>query len=143
ASSAHANPVEIAYSRPQLIGILHAPLSATSPAASLREGLALVRTQPPAGLGELDWYLGDSTIVAPTLTGDEASRLERLASWFERNPVVTSYTLTVQAGVQTWTLVTSQEVPDVVRDFGATAGAGTTVKVSASAVGKPPYLTLP
>ncbi|HEY5630167.1 MAG TPA: hypothetical protein VIR16_11705 [Candidatus Limnocylindrales bacterium] len=142
ASSAHADPVEIAYSKPTLLATFHAPLATTSPAASLREGLALVRMPPPAGYSELDWYLGDR-IVAPTLATDEASRLEGLAAWFDRNPLVTSYTLKIRAGIQTWTLQTSQEAPDVVRDFAATAGAGAPVKVSASLPGKPPYLTLP
>lgn len=143
ADASHADPVEIAYARGSLLATLHAPLSSTAPAASLREGVALLRTQPPAGFVELDWYVGQDVIVAPTLGVDDASRLDLLASWFPKNPAVTSYTLRIQAGVQTWTLVTSQEVPDVVRGFGAAARAGTTVKVSASLPGKPPYLTLP
>ncbi|MHB1009154.1 MAG: hypothetical protein ACYC1E_07970 [Propionibacteriaceae bacterium] len=143
ADSSHAGPVEIAYSRGSLLATLHAPLSSTTPAASLREGIALLRTQPPAGFVELDWYLGQNVIVAPTLTAGDASLLDALASWFQTNPAVTSYTLRIQAGVQTWTLVTSEEVPDIVRDFGTAAGAGATVKVSASLPGKPPYLTFP
>ncbi len=153
AGSAHADSVEIAYSSPDLLATLHAPLSSTKPGGSLREGVALLRTQPPSGFAELDWYLGDDVLVAPTLTPDQTARLDALASWFDEHAVVTSYRLKIQAGVQAWTLVTSQEAPGVVRDFGAaarsgaagsgTTGSGTTVTVSAALRDKPPYLTLP
>jgi hypothetical protein len=143
ADSSHADPVEIVYSKPQLLASLHAPLSNAAPAASLRQGLALLRTQPPGGFGELDWYLGGDVLVAPTLTADQAVVLEGLARWFDAHPVVTSYSLRIQAGVQTWRLVTAQEVPDVVRDFATAAASGSEVLVSGSLAGKPPYLTLP
>ncbi|MBI4899600.1 MAG: hypothetical protein HY829_03880, partial [Actinobacteria bacterium] len=143
AGSSQADPVEIAYSKPELLATLHAPLSTATPGASLRQGLTLLRTRPPAGFSELDWYLGDDVLVAPTLTADQVALLDRLTSWFDAHPVVTSYSLRIQAGVQTWRLVTAQEVPDVVRDFGTAAGSGSKVLVSGSLAGKPPYLTLP
>lgn len=142
ADQAHADRVELATSPEGLEATLHARLSSTSPAGSLREGIALLRLAPPSGLRALTWHLNDSQIVSTNLTADQAAQLEAIAVWFERNPAVTSYSLTSDSGVQTWALITSQEVPDVVRTFPA-GGAGTTVKVSASLAGKAPYVTIP
>jgi hypothetical protein len=127
-----------------LVAVVHARLTATSPAASLREGTGLLQLTPPTGISKIDWYLNEPQIVAPTIASDEATHLEAVASWFEKNPGVTSYTLTVDEGVQTWTLTTTTETPDAVRAFAAIpAGSGVTVKVSASLAGKAPYITLP
>jgi len=145
ADKAHADPVELAFSSlGGLLATLHARVSSTSPAVSLREGIALLSIAPPTGIREIDWYLNDNQITAPNIAVDEATHLEAVASWFERNPAVTSYTLKVGAGVQAWTLTTATETPDAVRDFAAIpAGSGVTVKVSASLAGKAPYITLP
>jgi hypothetical protein len=144
ADTAHADPVEISWWTAGLLATMHARLSSTSPAASLREGAALLRIAPPSGLREIDWYLNDRQIIAPTITSDEAAHLEAVASWLEKNPGVTAYYLKVDAGVQNWMLITETEMPDAVRAFAAIpAGAGATVKVSASLAGKQPYITLP
>jgi len=143
ADTSHADPVELAFSSyGGLLATLHARVSSTSPAVSLREGITLLRLALPTGIRGIDWYLNDKQIVAPNITSDEATHLEAIAVWFERNPAVTSYSLTSDSGAQTWALFTSQEVPDVVRTFPA-AGAGTTVTVSASLAGKAPYITIP
>jgi hypothetical protein len=143
ADTAHAYPVELAYSSTGLLATLHARVTSTSPAASLREGTALLRHAPPAGIREIDWYLNETQIIAPNVTSDEAAHLEAIASWFEKNPPVSSYSLKVDAGTRTWALTTTEEVPDVVRDFATVAGLGTTVKVSGSLAGKAPYVTIP
>jgi len=144
ADTAHADPVELAFSSfGGLIATLHARVTSTSPAASLREGIALLRIAPPTGIREIDWYLNDTQIVAPDITSDEMTHLAAIASWFEKNPSVSSYTVKVDSGVQTWTLITATEIPNAIRDFAAIpAGAGVTVKVSASLAGKAPYITL-
>ena len=144
ADAAHADPVEISWSTAGLLATMHARLSSTSPADSLREGTALLRLMPPSGLREIDWYLNDTEIIAPTIASDEAAHLAGIASWFEKNPGVVSYTLKVSSDVQTWTLTTETETPDAVRGFVAIpAGSGVTVKVSASLAGKAPYVTIP
>jgi hypothetical protein len=144
ADTAHADPVEISWWTAGLLAAMHARLSSTSPATSLREAIVLIRIAPPSGLRELDWYLNDSQIIAPTITSDEAAHLEAVASWLEKNPGVTAYTLKVDAGVQSWALTTETEVPDAVRAFAAIpAGAGMVVKVSANLAGKQPYITMP
>jgi hypothetical protein len=144
ADTVHADPVEISWWTAGLLATMHARLSSTSPAASLREGTALLRIAPPSGLREIDWYLNDEQIIAPTITSDEAAHLEAVASWLEKNPGVTAYTLKVDGAVQNWTLTTAAETPDAVRAFAAIpAGAGQTVKVSAGLAGKQPYITLP
>jgi hypothetical protein len=143
ADKARADPVELAFSSlGGLLATLHARVSSTSPAVSLREGIALLSLAPPAGIREIDWYLNDKQIISPNITSDEATHLEAIASWFEKNPAVTSYSLTSDAGIQTWALITSLEVPDVVGTF-PTAGSGTTVRLSASLAGKGPYITIP
>lgn len=144
ADTTHADPVEISWSTAGLLATMHAKLTGTSPAASLREATALFQLPVPSGLREIDWYLNDSQIVAPTIASDEAAHLEAIASWFEKNPGVVSYTLTMTEGVQTWELTTATETPDAVREFVAVpAGSGVTVKVSGSLAGKAPYLTVP
>ena len=142
ADQAHADRVELATSPEGFAATLHAPLTSTTPAASLREGIGFLRTAAPPGFRAITWRLNDSQIVSTNLTADQAAQLEAIAVWFERNPAVTSYSLTWDRGVQTWALITSQEVPDVVRTFPA-AGSGTTVKVSGSLAGKAPYVTIP
>jgi hypothetical protein len=142
-SSGYPTTVELAFSSlGGLLATLHARVSSTSPAVSLREGIALLSLAPPAGIREIDWYLNDKQIISPNITSDEATHLEAIASWFEKNPAVTSYSLTSDAGIQTWALITSLEVPDVVGTF-PTAGSGTTVRLSASLAGKGPYITIP
>ena len=144
ADTAHADAAEITWSLATgLVAAEHARLTSTSPAASLSEATALLAVTPPTGLHEIDWYLNDTQVVAPTLTADEATRLEAVASWFDKNPGVVSYTLSVDATTWTWTLTTATEVPDAVRDFATVAGAGKGVKVSASLAGKAPYVTVP
>jgi len=144
ADKAHADPVELAFSSGGLLATLHARVTSTSPAVSLREGVALLRLAPPTGIREIDWYLNDKQIISPNITSDEATHLEAIASWFEKNPGVSSYALTVDLGVQTWTLITTTETPAAVRDFAAIpAGSGVTVKVSASLAGKAPYISVP
>jgi hypothetical protein len=143
ADKAHADPVELAFSSlGGLLATLHARVSSTSPAVSLREGIALLSIAPPTGIREIDWNLNDNQITAPNIAVDEATHLEAIASWFEKNPAVTSYSLTSVAGTQKWALITSVEVPDVVRSFPA-AVSGTTVRLSASLAGKAPYITIP
>jgi hypothetical protein len=122
---------------------MHAKLSSAGPAASLREAVALLRLAPPSGLREIDWYLNDTQVVAPTITPDDATRLEAVASWLDKNPGVVSYALSADGPATIWGLTTTTEVPDAVRDFATVAGAGGTVKVSGSLAGKPPYVTLP
>ena len=141
AEGARSQDAEIATSPSGLWATVHAPLTSTAPAQSLREGIALLRLAPPTGFAGLDWRLDDTRIVAATINSDEATHLDALASWFESNPVVVSYSLTVDAGVQSWSLVTTSEVPDRVREFAAQAGGSATV--SASLAGKTPYITLP
>jgi len=145
ADTSRADPVELAFSSyGGLLATLHARVSSTSPAVSLREGVALLRLAPPTGIREIDWYLNDKQIISPNITSDEATHLEAVASWFEKNPGVSSYALTVGLGVQTWTLITTTETPDAVRDFAAIpTGSGVTVKVSASLAGKAPYISIP
>ena len=145
ADTSHADPVELAFSSyGGLLATLHARVSSTSPAVSLREGITLLRLAPPTGIREIDWYLNDTQIVAPNITADEATHLEAIASWLEKNPGVSSYTLKAYEGVQTWTLTTATEVPDAVREFAAIpAGSGVTVKVSANLPGKASYITVP
>jgi hypothetical protein len=142
ADQARASGIDIAWSLQGLWATLRATVSSTTPAASLREAIVLLRLAPPTGIREIDWYLNDKQIISPNITSDEAAHFEAIASWFEKNPDVSSYSLTSDSGVETWALVTSQEVPDVVRTFPA-SGAGTTVKVSASLAGKAPYITIP
>lgn len=144
AETAHADAAEITWSLANgLVATEHARLTSTSPAASLREATALLAVAPPRGLHEIDWYLNDSQVVAPTITADDATRLAIVASWFDKNPAVTSYSLKDDSGVRTWALTTTSEVPDVVRDFASVAGSSTTVKVTGSLAGKVPYITLP
>ena len=142
ADQARASGIDIAWSLQGLWTTLHASVSSTTPAVSLREGVALLRLAPPTGIREIDWYLNDKQIISPNITSDEATHLEAIASWFEKNPGVSSYSLTSDAGIQTWALITSLEVPDVVGTF-PTAGSGTTVRLSASLAGKGPYITIP
>jgi hypothetical protein len=144
ADQARASGIDIAWSLQGLWTTLHASVSSTTPAVSLREGVALLRLAPPTGIREIDWYLNDTQIISPNITSDEATHLEAIASWFEKNPGVSSYALTVDVGVQTWTLITTTETPDAVRDFAAIpTGSGVTVKVSASLAGKVPYISIP
>jgi len=144
ADAAHADPVEISWSQASgLVASVHAHLTSTAPAASLREGTALLQLTPPAGIREIDWYLNDTQIVAPTITSDEVTSLDAVASWFDTNSAVTSYSFKDESAVQTWALITTSEVPDVVRSFAAVAGSGASAKVSASIAGKAPYITLP
>jgi len=144
ADQARASGIDIAWSLQGLWTTLHAIVSSTTPAVSLREGVALLRLAPPTGIREMDWYLNDKQIISPNITSDEATHLEAIASWFEKNPGVSSYALTVDVGVQTWTLITTTETPDAVRDFAAIpTGSGVTVKVSASLAGKAPYISIP
>jgi hypothetical protein len=144
ADQARASGIDIAWSLQGLWTTLHASVSSTTPAVSLREGVALLRLAPPTGIREIDWYLNDTQIISPNITSDEATHLEAIASWFEKNPGVSSYALTVDVGVQTWTLITTTETPDAVRDFAAIpTGPGVTVKVSASLAGKAPYISIP
>ena len=144
ADKAHADRVELAFSSlGGLLATLQARVSSTSPAGSLREAIAVLRLAPPSGFRTLTWRLNESRIILANISSDEAAQLEAIAVWFERNPAVTSYSLTSESGVQTWALITSQEVPDVVRTFqDAVTVPGTTVKVSASIAGKVPYVTL-
>lgn len=142
ADKAHADVAEIFWSLATgLVAGVHARLASTTPAASLRESTALLQLTPPTGIREIDWYLNDPQIVSPTITADEATRLGAIASWFEKNPAVASYSLTSESGVQTWSLVTTSEVPDVVRAF--VVVAGTSAKVTGGLAGKAPYITLP
>jgi len=144
ADQARASGIDIAWSLQGLWTTLHASVSSTTPAASLREAIAVLRLAPPTGIREIDWYLNDTQIISPNITSDEATHLEAIASWFEKNPGVSSYALAVYVGVQTWTLITTTETPDAVRDFAAIpAGSGVTVKVSASLAGKAPYISIP
>ena len=144
ADQARASGIDIAWSLQGLWTTLHASVSSTTPAVSLREGVALLRLAPPTGIREIDWYLNDTQIISPNITSDEATHLEAIASWFEKNPGVSSYALTVDVGVQTWTLITTTETPDAVRGFAAIpTGSGVTVKVSASLAGKVPYISIP
>jgi hypothetical protein len=145
ADKARADDTEIIWSLASgLVATVHARLTSSSPSASLTEGVALLQLAPPAGIREVDWYLNDSQIVAPTVAADEAVHLSAIASWFEKNPGVVSYTVKMTEGVQTWTLTTATEIPDAVRALAAVpAGSGVTVKVSGSLAGKPPYLTVP
>ena len=144
ADKAHADAAEIAWSLASgLVAGVHAPLASTTPAGSLREGAGLLQLTPPTGVSEIDWYLNGTQIVAPTVTSDGATVLEAAASWFDKNPAVTAYSLKDESGVRTWTLVTTSEVPDMVREFATVVGAGASVKVTAGLAGKAPYLTLP
>jgi len=144
ADQARASGIDIAWSLQGLWTTLHASVSSTTPAASLREAIAVLRLAPPTGIREIDWYLNDTQIISPNISSDEATHLEAIASWFEKNPGVSSYALTVDVGVQTWTLITTTETPDAVRDFAAIpTGSGVTVKVSASLAGKAPYISIP
>ena len=144
ADQARASGIDIAWSLQGLWTTLHASVSSTTPAVSLREAIAVLRLAPPTGIREIDWYLNDTQIISPNITSDEATHLEAVASWFEKNPGVSSYALTVGLGVQTWTLITTTETPDAVRDFAAIpTGSGVTVKVSASLAGKAPYISIP
>ena len=144
ADQARASGIDIAWSLQGLWTTLHASVSSTTPAASLREAIAVLRLAPPTGIREIDWYLNDTQIISPNISSDEATHLEAIASWFEKNPGVSSYALTVDLGVQTWTLITTTETPAAVRDFAAIpAGSGVTVKVSASLAGKAPYISVP
>jgi len=144
ADQARASGIDIAWSLQGLWTTLHATVSSTTPAVSLREGVALLRLATPTGIREIDWYLNDKQIISPNITSDEATHLEAVASWFEKNPGVPSYALTVDVGVQTWTLITTTETPDAVRGFAAMpTGSGVTVKVSASLAGKAPYISIP
>ena len=144
ADKAHADAAEITWSLASgLVASVHARLTSTTPAASLREGTALLQLTPPTGVSEVDWYLNDTQIVAPTITSDEAAGLEAAASWFVANSAVTAYSFKDESGVRTWALVTTSEVPDVVRSFATVVGSGTSVKVTASLGGKTPYITLP
>lgn len=144
ANTAHADAAQIDWSFDTgLVGGVRARLTGTTPAASLREATALLELTPPAGIREIDWYLNDTQVVSPTITSDQATRLTAIASWFDKNPAVASYTLTMDSGSQTWTLTTTSEVPIVVRDFATVAGSGTTVTVTATVAGKTPYLTIP
>ncbi len=144
ADQARASGTGIAWSFQGLRATLHASVASSSPAASLREAIAVLRLAPPTGFREIDWYLNDNRIISPNIASDEATHLEAIASWFERNPGVSSYTVKLDSGVQTWALVTTTEVPDAVRSFAALpAGSGVTVKVSASLAGKSPYITVP
>ena len=142
ADKAHADAVEIDWSLASgLVAGVHARLTSTPPAASLREATALLQLTPPTGIREVDWYLNDTQIVSPTITADDTTRFGAIASWFEKNPGVVSYSLTSESGVQTWSLVTTSEVPDVVRTFAVVVG--TSAKVTAGLAGKAPYITLP
>jgi len=144
ADTAHADSAEITWSLATgLVASEHARLTSASPAASLREATALLVVAPPTGVHEIDWYLNDTQVVAPTITADDATRLGTVASWFDKNPAVTSYSLKDDSGVRTWALTTSSEVRDVVRDFASVVGAGSGVKVTAGLAGKPPYITIP
>jgi hypothetical protein len=145
ADQARASGIDMAWSLQEgLWTTLHATVSSTSPAVSLREGVALLRLAPPTGIREIDWYINDTQIISPNITSDEATHLEAIASWFEKNPGVSSYALTVDVGVQTWTLITTTETPDAVRDFAAIpTRSGVTVKVSASLASKAPYISIP
>jgi len=144
ADQARASGIDIAWSLQGLWTTLHASVSSTTPAASLREAIAVLRLAPPTGIREIDWYLNDTQIISPNISSDEATHLEAIASWFEKNPGVSSYALTVDVGVQTWTLITTTETPDAVRGFAAIpTGSGVTVKVSASLAGKAPYISIP
>ena len=144
ADQARASGIDIAWSFQGLRTTLHASVSSTSPAASLRAAIAVLRLAPPTGIREIDWYLNDNQIISPNITSDEATHLEAIASWFEKNPGVTSYTVKLDSGVQTWALITATEVPDAVGSFAAIpAGSGVTVMVSASVAGKAPYISIP
>jgi hypothetical protein len=144
ADKAHADTAEISWSLATgLVAGVHARLSSTTPAASLREGTALLALSPPTGIREVDWYLNGTQIVSPTITAEEAARFGAVAAWFEKTPAVTWYSLTDESGGLTWALVTTSQVPNVVRDFATVAGAGDTVKVTAAVAGGAPYLTLP
>ena len=144
ADQARASGIDIAWSLQGLWTTLHASVSSTTPAVSLREAIAVLRLAPPTGIREIDWYLNDKQIISPNITSDEATHLEAITSWFEKNPGVSSYALTVDVGVQTWTLITTTETPDAVRGFAAMpTGSGVTVKVSASLAGKAPYISIP
>jgi hypothetical protein len=144
ADTAHADSSEITWSLATgLVATEHVRLASTTPAASLREATALLVVAPPTGVHEIDWYLNDTQVVAPTITADDATRLGTVASWFDKNPAVTSYSLKDDSGVRTWALTTSSEVPDVVRDFASVVGAGSGVKVTGSLAGKAPYVTVP
>lgn len=144
ADTAHADGAEIGWSLATgLVGSVHARLTSTTPAASLREATTLLQLPPPSGLREIDWYLNDTQVSAPTISADDANRLGTIAAWFDKSPTVSSYSLKDDEGVRTWALVTTSEVPEVVRDFATVAGSGATVKVTAAVAGKAPYLTLP
>ena len=55
ADKAHADPVELTFSSlGGLLATLHARVSITSPAVSLREGIALLSLAPPTGIREID-----------------------------------------------------------------------------------------
>ena len=142
ADKAHADPVELAFSSGGLLATLHARVSSTSPAVSLREGIALLSIAPPTGIREIDWYLNDNQITAPNIAVDEATHLEAIASWFEKNPGVSSYSLPRSPG--------PRRGPDHLcgssRRGAHVPGSGVghhRQAVRLSRAGKAPYITIP
>ncbi len=142
ADTTHATSAGIDWSLASgLVASVHAPLTSTTPAASLREGAALLRLAPPTGVSAIDWYLNDAQIVSPTISTDQAARFEAVASWFDKTPAVASYSYADESGAPAWALVTTSEVPDVVRGFATVVGPSATV--TAAVQGRSPYITLP